>query len=710
MGCITALKVGFYEITLYELEDPMNYLKYVNIKQGTQSTSRFSQGNTLPLVQRPFGFASFAPQTDQSRGNWYYHPQDRSFEGFRLTHQPSPWIGEHGAVTMLPQIGIPRGEYGAAWSGFDPDAAVLTPYYMKYYLKRSFADFELTPTEYGACMRIEFFKEYDRYLSVMPVRGANCEYEYDDQNNRLFVKTDCNTMRSYDDGKLMAYFVLQFTKEDVDADRILVEDVRNGSRKAGHCISGESTAIHIALKTQKIQYTIATSFISYEQAVQNLINDSTYADFEDLKEQNAAIWNEYLSRVEISADEDRMKTFYSCMYRAFLYPHKAYEINQEGRPVHYSPAADAVLPGFRYTDNGFWDTYRTVYPFFSIAAQKECAEMIEGFIQDYKDGGWLPCWTAGDAKNCMPSTGIDAVIADLAQKGILSGDLLKTAFEGMEKHANRESERLAYGREGCEDYLKLGYVPGQYRESVNLTLDAAYFDYCLAVVADLLGEQEKKEKYFARSKNYRNIFDKETGFMRALDAEGNKKPNFSPISWGGDYTEAAAWQTTFAVQHDIEGLARLCGGTEALLAKLDELFATPAEYLVDGYGQEIHEMTEMAACDWGQCAISNQPSFHIPFLYSYLEKPEKAAAWLDKICREGFSGEDDGYPGDEDNGSMALWYVFANIGLYPICPGKAEYTVTPSLVKEVKILGKSIDLSGYAGTISHAELMKQING
>ncbi|MBO5069649.1 MAG: hypothetical protein J6C37_04725, partial [Roseburia sp.] len=151
----------------------MNYLKYVNIKQGTKSTNRFSQGNTLPLVQRPFGFASFSPQTDQSRGNWFYHPQDHSFEGFRLTHQPCPWIGDHGALTMLPQIGTPQGQYSMAWSGIDPGAAVLTPYYMKYYLKRSFANYELTPTEYGACVRIEFLKDYDRYLSVLPVCGAN---------------------------------------------------------------------------------------------------------------------------------------------------------------------------------------------------------------------------------------------------------------------------------------------------------------------------------------------------------------------------------------------------------------------------------------------------------------------------------------------------------------------------------------------------------
>lgn len=686
----------------------MDYLKYVNITQGTKSVNRFSQGNTLPLVQRPFGFASFAPQTDTTRGAWYYHPDDRSLEGIRLTHQPSPWIGDHGAIVMMPQLNVPLGAEEDRWSSFRPEETVLEPYYLKYGVRRSFGTVELTPTEYGACIKASYGKELTPFFSVLPVHGKY-KYEYDAENNRLLCQTDCNARAPQDKGILKAYFVFQFDEDVVDTQKTLIGDTVTNDLTSGLATQGENVCIHLALKKREITVTMATSFISCEQALLNLKHDSDYADFDALVEENKRIWNEYLSRIEIDADEKTMRTFYSCMYRTFLYPHKAYELDEGGNPIHYSPSADEVIAGVRYTDNGFWDTYRTIYPFYSIIAQKELPEIIEGYIQDYIDGGWLPRWTAGDAKNCMPSTAIDSVIADVAAKGLISRELLETAFEGMEHHANRSSPVGAYGRDGCEAYLKYGYVPCDIRkESVNLTLDAAYFDDCIATVADILGYEDKKEKYLARRKNYANIFDPETGFMRPKDSNGNFKPDFDPILWGGDYTEAAAWQTTFAVQHDLEGLAELYGGKEKFLEKLDEFFATPPEYRADGYGYEIHEITEMAVCDWGQCAISNQPSFHIPFIYTYFNNPEKTEYWLKKICDEGFSAEVDGFPGDEDNGTTAAWYIFAALGIYPITPGKPVYTHCKGFVDNVRILGKKVDFSKFGNLVSHEELMKEI--
>ena len=663
----------------------MNYIQYVNTKQGSKSIPRYSNGNTLPLVQRPFGFCSFVPQTNLNGVQWFYHPDHTSFEGIRISHQPSPWIGDHGSMCMLPQNGKIYVDADMVWTSFDTKNAVLQPHYMKFRLNRYKADIELTPTQYGACVRVEYHRDVQNYFAVLPVRD-NCEYRYDASKNMLYCSTDYVQGKGHDKGALRSYFVYSFEEGDIDAEKTLVsigKDTHLGTEA-----SGAHTGIHLAVTGKKLVVKMAESYISYEQAEQNLKNDSTYSDFDDLKAENEKIWNSYLSRIKIKADEDITKTFYSCMYRVFLYPHKAYELDKDGNAIHYAPSVDEVRPGVRYTDNGFWDTYRTVYPLFSLIAKEEYKEIMEGYIVDYIDGGWLPRWTAMHAKACMPSSLIDAVIADAAVKGILTGDLLRTAFEGMEKHANNESDNPGYGREKVEFYLENGYVPCDCHESVNKTLDAAYGDWCIGVVAQILGEKEKAEKYFARSKNYKNVFDAETGFMRAKTAEGSfrdKAEEFSPIAWGRDYTEAAAWQTSFAVQHDYEGLAELYGGKDKLIAKLDELFTTETDFTIGGYIREIHEMSEAMNEHYGQCFMSNQPSFHLPFIFSYLGEEEKTSYWVKKICEEGYSWRDDGFPGDEDNGTSAAWYIFACLGIYPLCPGKEEYVKFNGIAEEITI-------------------------
>ena len=241
------------------------------------------------------------------------------------------------------------------------------------------------------------------------------------------------------------------------------------------------------------------------------------------------------------------------------------------------------------------------------------------------------------------------------------------------------------------------------KESVNLTLDAAYGDFCIAQTAQVLGYADIENEYRPLAKNYKNIFDPATGFMRGRDTNGEMAPDFNPCRWGGEYTEGSAWQNSFAVPHDVEGLAELYGGREKLLARLDELFAMPPDYLVGGYGTEIHEMTEMAAADFGQCAISNQPSFHLPYLYAALGEPDKAAYWVEKMCREAFSYREDGFPGDEDNGTMSAWYIFSCLGFYPLCPGKPEYVVTGKLlVKQAWINGSPWDPAGRGVRLPHS--------
>lgn len=669
----------------------MKYCDFVNIKQGSRSSQRFSNGNTLPLIQLPFGMAAFAPQTENNE-RWFFNPDSRSLEGIRLTHQPSPWIADYGALVFMPQNKNIGASGGCRWSGYKPEDALFKPFYFKARFLRSRAELELSPTERGAAVKIRFDENAENRFSVLPVKGR-CSYNFDKKKNILFASTDMHM--SGEAVNFKNYVVFEFPSGSVDAENILIsrgDNFRKGTKGAG-----KETGIHISLKNKETEIKIASSYISFEQALLNLETELSGKSFDEIKNNGESIWENYLSRIKIETENAKtFKTFYSCMYRAFLYPHKCYEYDKNGNAVHYCPHDGSVRIGARYTDNGFWDTYRTVYPFFSLVAKDELCEMLFSFINEYTESGWLPRWLSIGECGCMPSTLVDAVICDGAIKGFIEKDLLETALEGMIKHSVKNSKRREFGRNGAESYCKLGYVPyDEEKESVNLTLDAAYGDWCIAEIAKLLGKTDIENEYRKRALNYRNLFDGETGFMRAKDKSGKFRPDFSPIAWGRDYTEGSAWQNSFAVPHDIEGLALLYGGKEKLIAKIDELFAAPPYYEVVGYKNEIHEMTEMAVTDFGQCAISNQPSFHIPYIYSALGEVEKTRYWVKKLCEEAFSFEDDGFPGDEDNGTTAIWYIFGILGFYPFCPGKKEFVKGIKQVNKAFIGSKEIDVDKF---------------
>lgn len=673
----------------------MNYCDLVNIKQGSASVHRFSNGNTLPLCQLPFGMAAFCPQTAEDNYRWYFHPDSRSFEGIRITHQPSPWMSDYGAMCFMPQRApLDIGEE-ERWSGFRPEDAVFKPYLLKFNLLRTRSVFELTPTERCAKIRVSFRDDdNNNFFSVLPVKGKY-SYRFDKKTDTLYATTDNNS--GGDCVNFTEYVVFKFPEGSVDTERIFTQS-RLKTRSCNR-ISGREVAIHIGLKKQITEISVATSYISFEQAEVSLEREIGTKNFDTVMREAEKLWESYLSRVEIKAkDEKQLKTFYSCMYRAFLYPHKSFEIDKNGKDIHFCPHDGKIKKGKSYTDNGFWDTYRTVYSFYSLVAKEEMKEMLASYINEYRESGWLPRWLSMGEHGCMPSTLVDAVICDGAVKGMISKTDLETAFEGMIKHSTTDSPSRFFGRNGASEYCKLGYVSYESEnESVNLTLDAAYGDWCIAEIAKILGKKEIEKEYRVRAKNYKNLFDKNSGLMRAKDRKGKFREDFSPIAWGRDYTEGSAWQNSFAVPHDFEGLAKLYGGKEKLLEKIDELFATPPDYEIVGYRSEIHEITEMAAADFGQCAISNQPSFHLPYIYSEMGEVEKTAYWVKRICEEAFSYEDDGFPGDEDNGTMAIWYIFSVLGFYPFCPGKKEFVKGIKQVKSAKILGKEIDLNKFEG-------------
>ncbi len=656
----------------------MTLLDHVNIRQGTASTSRFSAGNTLPLSKRPFGMSAFAPQSSWAPN--FFHPADRALDGVRLTHQPSPWVSDFAALLFSPQSGKPYVHRDNIWSGYRPNEAVLTPAYQELDFLRARAKWRLTPTERAAIVLLDFHESVELPRLMIRPMDQDSSLRLDPETLRVEGYTTHSTHPVAEGFKL--HFVMDIIGS-VDSDATMATNNKN-IIESGLESSGEGAGLNIAFGQRQIEIRMAFSFISVEQAWINLDRELGARSFNEVREETEAIWESYLKKIRIKTDDSAVAdTFYSAMYRLFLFPNQMDEIDANGRRVHRSAYDGQIHSGPAYTNNGFWDTFRTVYPLYSLICPERYADILEGYVNAYRESGWLPKWPSPAETGIMPGTLIDAVIADAAVKGIGSREMLETALEGAIKHANTDAHDDRIGRRGLTEYLELGYVPkDKFHENVNRSLDYIYGDYCIGLTARALGREDLAEAYFERGMQYKLLYDKDSGFMRGRDSAGKFVEPFDPFSWGGDYTEGSAWQNSLAVYHDVDGLIDLMGGRDAFVAHLDELFATPPFYTIGSYWAEIHEMTEMAAIDFGQFAISNQPSFHIPYLYAHAGERDKAIYWLERATSELFTAEPDGYPGDEDNGSMAGWYIFTMMGLYPICPGKPEYIVTKPLADE----------------------------
>jgi len=360
-----------------------------------------------------------------------------------------------------------------------------------------------------------------------------------------------------------------------------------------------------------------------------------------------------------------------------------YETDAQGQAHHYSTHLHKVMQGKLYTNNGFWDTYKTVFPLFSLLIPDQYAQFLEGFLNSYRETGFLPRWLSPDERGMMPGTMIDAVIADAAVKNI-APQLLPELFQAMVHGATTISDDPRYGREGLAEYLELGYVPADIPESVNKTLDYAYSDWLISVVAQKLGHTQEADEFAAHSQNYHHLFDARMGLMHPKDRAGHFTDDFDALRWGDGFTEGSAWQNSFAVYQDFPGLIAAFGGSDKFLAQLHQLVDQPAQFHVGSYHTIIHEMREMAAHDFGQLAISNQPSFHLPYLFA-LAGDSHSTEDLVKQLLNLFNSSPSGYPGDEDNGSMSSWYVWSSLGVYPVTPGSGNYVFGSPLFEHVTI-------------------------
>ena len=666
------------------MAEAKDWTQYVNPLMGTQSSFELSTGNTYPAIARPWGMNFWTPQTGKMGDGWQYTYTANKIRGFKQTHQPSPWINDYGQFSIMPVTGKLEFDEEKRASWFSHKGEIATPSYYKVYLAEHDVVTEMTPTERAVLFRFTFPENEHSYI-VVDAFDKGSYVKVIPEENKIIGYTTRNSGGVPENFK--NYFVIEFDKpftyKGTFADKKLEEG--NLEQKADHtgAIIGFSTR-----KGEIVHARIASSFISFEQAAQNLKelgNDS----FEQLAQKGNDAWNNVLGKIEVEGGNlDQYRTFYSCLYRSLLFPRKFYEFTADGQPIHYSPYNGQVLPGYMYTDTGFWDTFRCLFPFLNLMYPSVNKEIQEGLINTYKESGFFPEWASPGHRGCMIGNNSASVLVDAYMKGVKVDDV-KTLYEGLiHGTENVHPEVSSTGRLGYQYYNKLGYVPNDVKinENTARTLEYAYDDWCIYQLAKALNRPKKEIELFAkRAMNYRNVFDKESKLMRGRNENGQFQSPFSPLKWGDAFTEGNSWHYSWSVFHDPQGLIDLMGGKKMFITMLDSVFAVPPVFDDSYYGQVIHEIREMTVMNMGNYAHGNQPIQHMIYLYNYAGQPWKAQYWLRQVMDRMYTPGPDGYCGDEDNGQTSAWYVFSALGLYPVCPGTDEYVIGAPLFKKATL-------------------------
>ena len=662
----------------------VDYASYVNPLVGTESTFELSTGNTYPAIARPWGMNFWTPQTGKMGDGWTYQYTATKIRGFKQTHQPSPWINDYGQFAIMPMVNAPEFNEDKRASWFSHKGETAKPYYYKVYLADYDIVTELVPTERAAMFRFTFPENEHSYV-VVDAYDKGSYVKIDKANNRIIGYTTRNS------GGVPAnfknYFVVEFDKPftycATVADSVVTENkVEQQANHAG-AIIGFATK-----KGEEVHARVASSFISHEQALLNL-KELGSDNFDVLVQKGQDAWNEMLGRFEVEGGNlDQYRMFYSCLYRSLLFPRKFYEIDANGQVVHYSPYNGEVVPGYMYTDTGFWDTFRCLFPLLNLAYPSVNKEIQEGLINTYKESGFFPEWASPGHRGCMIGNNSASVLVDAYMKGVKVDDI-ETLYKGLiHGTENVHPEVSSTGRQGYEYYNKLGYVPYDVKinENAARTLEYAYDDWCIYQLAKDLKRPKKEINLFAkRAMNYKNLFDPESKLMRGKNADGTFQSPFSPLKWGDAFTEGNSWHYSWSVFHDPQGLIDLMGGDEMFVTMMDSVFSVPPIFDDSYYGFPIHEIREMTVMNMGNYAHGNQPIQHMIYLYNYAKQPWKAQYWLRQVMNRMYTPTPDAYCGDEDNGQTSAWYVFSALGFYPVCPGTDQYVLGAPLFKKATI-------------------------
>ena len=681
-----------------------NPADYVSTLVGTLSEHSFSTGNTYPATALPWGMNFWTPVTGKMGDGWAYRYDAHRIRGFKQTHQPSPWINDYGQFAVMPVRNSQRVAQDQRASWFSHKSETARPYYYQVYLADHDINVEMAPTERAVSMLFTYpesatsgvvIDAYDggSYIKVLPQENAVVGYT---------TKNSGGVPENFRN-----WFVVKFDKP-IEGYQVYAgpdQAVEGDSHEGPHALASVKFS---TVRGEQVNMKAASSFISLEQAWLNFreVDGKTFAQ---VKQAAKDRWNEVLGRIQVGGGtEEQYRTFYSCLYRSTLFPRKFYEIDAQGKPVHYSPYNGQVCDGYLYTDTGFWDTFRALFPLLNLVYPSVNREIQQGLANIARENDFLPEWSSPGHRDCMVGNNSASVVADAILKGVTPEEDWQVLYDcivhGTE---NVHPQVSSSGRIGHEYYNTIGYIPYNVgiNENVARTLEYAYNDWCILQLARKMGRPETElRKWESRSGNWRNVFDPSHNLMRGRNADGTFQEPFSPYKWGGAFTEGNAWHYTWSVFHDVDGLIEAMGGKDSFAGMLDSVFVVPPVFDASYYGYRIHEITEMQVADMGNYAHGNQPAQHMIYLYNWAGQPWKTQKHVREVMDKLYNAAPDGYCGDEDNGQTSAWYVFSALGFYPVCPCSDEYAVgSPYFRKAVVHLenGKELVINAKENSSDH---------
>lgn len=665
-------------------QDNESLADLVNPMVGTDSRFELSNGNTYPTIALPWGMNSWTPRTNKMGDGWSYQYFSDKIRDIKQTHQASPWLNDYGAFSLFATTEklVFNEEDRASW--FSHKAEISRPYFYKVYLADYNTTIELAPTERCASFRFTFpdtdsaFVIIDGFdmgsmVEVIPEKRQVIGYA---KNNHGGVPKNFRN-----------YFVITFDKEfeafyGVQKGKISEGKVLSEGAHAGSILR------FLTEKDEPVHAQVGASFISHEQAVLNMERELGNKTFSEVKEAAKEAWEQQLQRIKVEGGTfSQRRTFYTALYRTMLFPRKFYEFDPKGKIVHYSPYDGNIHAGYMFTDNGFWDTFRAVFPFFNVMFREMNGKIMQGLANTYRESGWLPEWASPGHRAVMIGSNSASIISDAYLKGIEMPDI-DLLYEAILKNSENEGPLHSVGRLGVDYYNQMGYIPYDVgiRENTARTLEYAYDDFTIYRLAEALGRPDDElDRFRQRALNYKNVFDPTVNFMRGKNRDGTFQSPFRPDKWGDAFTEGCAWHWTWCVFHDIQALTEMMGGYEHFNQKLGAVFTTAPTADHSYYGFQIHEITEMKIIDMGQYAHGNQPIQHMPYLYNFSGQPWKSQYHVREIMDRLYHDEADGLCGDEDNGQTSAWYVFSALGFYPVTPGSDEYVIGSPLFKKVTL-------------------------